>query len=161
MDAAIPAIVQEAEEALQMQQEASEPVGPAVRLSASRLVLTAAVGGTASATLTVRAVGTAAFRYHWTRLVQRPDSLIPSRAAQTVSDSIHQQSGFYMYNLSGSMMPGEERTFEFMWKPAQQGMATEAWQLHTSPHCVTGFEPSQVCRLCLSHHGQHTTKVAL
>lgn len=140
--------LQEAEDALNSTQEASGPAGPAVRLSASRLVLTATVGTTTSATLTVRAVGTAAFRFYWTRSVQRPSAATPASsggaAANTVSDPTDEQSGFYMYNASGSIMPGEERTFEFMWKPTGQGMATEVWQLHTSPQCVDGFEPPQV-----------------
>ena len=144
--------VQEAEEALQMHQQSSGPSGPAVRLSATRLVIATKVGTTASAALTVRAVGTAAFRYFWTRSVQRPSVAVPDTengsAQKLASDGTSEQSGFYLCDAEGSIMPGEERTFEFMWKPTQQGMATEAWQLHTSPQCMPDFEPTPVRFSC-------------
>lgn len=119
-----------------------------MRLSATRLVLTATVGYTASAKLTVRAVGTAAFRFYWTRSIQKctlpgqPESNKENSGACV--DSIQQQTEFYMYNATGCIMPGEEKTFEFMWKPIREGMVTEAWQLCTFPHCVPGFEPPEV-----------------
>jgi hypothetical protein len=143
--------MQEAEDALKLQQADTGPSGPAVRLSAVRLVLTAIVGATSCATLTVRAVGTAGFQYHWTRSVPRPALATIAAGRTGISTAISivhetpvEQSGFYMCHASGEFMPGEDRTFEFMWKPTQQGMATELWQLHTSPPCVPGFEPPQV-----------------
>ena len=115
--------------------------------------MTATAGTTASQTLTVRCVGTAAFRFYWTRTVQRPAVAAPDTSMHATSEAVVQsaaeepiseQSGFYMYSTTGSIMPGEERTFEFMWKPTQQNMATELWQMYTSPPCVPGFEPPQV-----------------
>ncbi|XP_014809334.1 PREDICTED: MYCBP-associated protein isoform X2 [Calidris pugnax] len=96
---------------------------------AARLNFETLVGEKAESSLTVSNDGTTAIWYDWMRLPQR----IPSRETTKI-----RTPRFYFDIRSGVMLPGETRTFSFIFKSERVGIFSEAWEFRTRPLLLGG-----------------------
>jgi hypothetical protein len=116
--------VQEVEDAKAAALVAQGARGPAVELSSHRLLFDCLQGHSCMACVTLRATGCAAVYFAWSHA--RPE--FPFPAVQS-----DEASAFYLPIQSGSILPGEEQVFTFLFKPHRAGMFTERWRLCVQP----------------------------
>ena len=103
---------------------AAAPKGPVAEIAPERLVFDCKLGDSAAGTVTLRATGDAAVYFSWSP--SRPQDPLPGGRAQHVR-------AFYLAAHAGSVLPGEEVQFKFLFKPDCAGVFTEHWHLHVSP----------------------------
>eukprot|EP00076_Gallus_gallus_P027619 XP_015150978.1 radical S-adenosyl methionine domain-containing protein 1, mitochondrial isoform X5 [Gallus gallus] len=98
---------------------------------AARLTFETVVGEKAESFLTVSNDGTAAVWYNWRRLLQQ----IPSREAMRMRMRMR---CFYFDARPGVILPGETRTFFFLFKSERAGIFSECWEFRTHPLLLGG-----------------------
>uniref|UniRef100_A0A8C9GCQ9 MYCBP associated protein n=1 Tax=Pavo cristatus TaxID=9049 RepID=A0A8C9GCQ9_PAVCR len=109
-------------------------VGPAVSTGdevgiAARLTFETVVGEKAESFLTVSNDGTAAVWYNWRRLLPQ----IPSRGTTRM-----RMRCFYFDARPGVILPGQSRTFFFLFKSERAGIFSESWEFRTHPLLLGG-----------------------
>ena len=111
-------------------------LGPHCQLSAARVAVTAAAGSPAHAVVTVRNTGTTALYYNW----RRDAPALAEHATSKGSDA------FYMADVGGSLLPGEEREMMWTFKSRSPGVFLDRWQLETRPALREGPAPPVVLK---------------
>uniref|UniRef100_A0A8C9G4R1 MYCBP associated protein n=1 Tax=Pavo cristatus TaxID=9049 RepID=A0A8C9G4R1_PAVCR len=96
---------------------------------AARLTFETVVGEKAESFLTVSNDGTAAVWYNWRRLLPQ----IPSRGTTRM-----RMRCFYFDARPGVILPGQSRTFFFLFKSERAGIFSESWEFRTHPLLLGG-----------------------
>eukprot|EP01105_Mastigella_eilhardi_P008149 TRINITY_DN199_c0_g1_i7.p1 TRINITY_DN199_c0_g1~~TRINITY_DN199_c0_g1_i7.p1 ORF type:complete len:1183 (+),score=296.95 TRINITY_DN199_c0_g1_i7:31-3549(+) len=141
-------------------------VGPLAEFDTTRVCLEAAVGAAASGTVTCRNIGSTSLYYAWHRqgksqtivaavhraanqLAEAGSGAEPSTVedhyaktndADPVATSVEEESfsRFYFNDLEGVILPGDSKTFTFMFKSPTHGIYSVSWEFETTPKLAEG-----------------------